>query len=297
MPTTAQCCQEICLDSADYEHTYEERRNIANRLAEFLLSKNEINCIWDFNKPFSGKASIVDYIYYLDQKTLKELMVKGLDLNPITHNGIVRFTWMIGNAENNTASFLLDMAARYQPPESRKIWINKTDAMYRYAFPTGCCCFFSSKSLITPVRQTALQLAIAKGYTDKDGDGQDLSPSNLQLAKKLLFLGANEAIDYAEPAKGNTALHLAYARRDFNAIKLLVEFGASPDVVNLDGKKPVDMLKLSFKEVQKLLQFHTSPDGQLNTFSLDIKEFQNEQNLFKIKSGSSAEPVGSRRLV
>ncbi len=283
--TTEQRCQEICLDSAAYKHNDEEQKKIANQLAEFLLSQNEINCIWSFNNPYSGKASILDYIYYLDPNALIKLMKKGLDLNPIIHNGVACLTFMIGNAENSAVDFLLDMAARYQTAESIKTWINKTDLMARWTLPERCYCFFSSKPLITPVQQTALQLAIAKGYTDKDGSGADLNGvSNLQLAKKLLDLGANEAIDYAEPAKGNTALHIAYARRDFDAIQLLIAYGASSDVINLDGNKPVDMLELSFKEVKKLLTFHTSPDCHPNTFSLDIKEFQNDQTLVKIKS-------------
>lgn len=287
--TTAQRCQEICLDSAEYEHSYKERRNIANQLAEFLLSKNEINCIWNFNKPFSGKASIVNYINYLDANILKNLMEAGLDLNPIIHNGVACFTWMIGNAENNTVNFLLEMATHSQTPELRKIWINKTDSMIRYTEPSGCCYFFSSKPLITPVHQTALQLVIAKGYTNKDGFGRTLTPSNFQLAEKLLSLGANDMIDYAEPSKGNTALHIAYARRDFKAIELLIRFGASLNIDNLEGKKPVEMLKLSFKEAQKLLQFHTSPDCHPNTFYLERQEFQNEQNLIKIKNITNVE--------
>ena len=134
-----------------------------------------------------------------------------------------------------------------------------------------------------PVQQTPLQLVIAKGYEHRTGNGHLVRTSNLQLAKQLLKLGADEEINYQEPAKGNTALHLAYARRNLRAIRLLESYGASRDIVNGDGKKPSEMLELTFNKVENLLRFHTSPDEHPNTFLLDERQFNDTANLANIR--------------
>jgi hypothetical protein len=154
-----------------------------------------------------------------------------------------------------------------------------------------CFALFSSDNYVTQTKvgQTPLQLAIAKGYTNKNGSGFDLDVSNLQIAEKLLRLGAVQQINYQEPTKGNTALHIAYARRDFDAIQLLEKYGASQNIRNKDGETPADMLALSFSQVEKLMKFHTSPDGHPNTFRLEQREFDNTQNLQRIYNGVKLE--------
>jgi hypothetical protein len=112
-----------------------------------------------------------------------------------------------------------------------------------------------------------------------------MSISCFQITQKLLALGAEKEINYQEPTKGNAALHIAYARRDFAAIKLLEHHGASQNVVNFEGDKPADMLALSFEQANKLMAFHTSPDNHPSTFVLDSKDFNNLNNLEKIKEG------------
>ena len=186
-------------------------------------------------------------------------------------NGNAPFTFSIGNAENGWVDKMLDLAQQYQTREQRLIWINKPDKVMRS--------YDEETKKITYVAQTALHLAMAKGYKTKSGDGSPLSVSNLQLAEKLLKLGANYGINYAEPAKGNTALHIAYLRRDYDAICLLERFAAARHIKNLAGKTPCEMSTLSFEESKELLKFHTSPDRHPSTYLLDKAQFLDQTNL------------------
>jgi hypothetical protein len=276
-------CSRICHNQSLLDHDATERELIALQLASYLLAQNDINFIWAFRgSSYVGKASLVDYLSFLDVNTIVSLAERGLDFNPIMHSGVAKFTFIIGNASNSHANFLLDVAGQYQTPEQRAVWINKKDEMVRFEEPAcslSCWGLFSASGRVTPVHQTPLQLTIAKGYEHADGAGNDVRVSNLCLASKLLQLGAIDEIDYQEPAKGNTALHMACARRDVQAIMLLIGSGASVVLRNHDNRSPTDMFDLSFKEVGRLLEFHTSPDGHPNTFCLDKEAFNDSQNL------------------
>lgn len=60
-------------------------------------------------------------------------------------------------------------------------------------------------------------------------------------------------------------------------------YGASRSIVNLEGKKPSDMLSSTFNNTQDLLTFHTSPDHHPNIFFLDEVRFNNTPNMVKIR--------------
>lgn len=70
---------------------------------------------------------------------------------------------------------------------------------------------------------TALHLAVGKGYKDRSADGDKLQFSNLEIARKLLEKGCNPNI---QNRAGNTALHLACARHDTAMIEALLQQGA-----------------------------------------------------------------------
>jgi len=273
--------KKLGLDQLTYPLTQAE---VDNRLKPLKLEV--LSLLNQRQEIFSNDTcSIADYFRYLSRDQQVALLERGLDLNLLhVENGVAPFTWLIGNAENERAYDWLDLADKHQRPEQRSKWINKPDNMQRYDEITGN---------VSTVGQTPLQLAIAKGYTTVNGSGHSVSIPNLMLAEKLLHLGANDRIDYAEPTKGNTALHIACARHDFPAIKLLIRFGASRDVKNAEGKTPLDMLSLTFTDAQKLLAFHTSPDGHSNTFVLNQEQFLNQENLSKIK-GLVSKPKNSK---
>lgn len=289
MPTVEERCIEICSGNEASNLDHADRVKIAPQLAQYLLDTNAVNTVWNCNPQYQTKDSIISYLYYLNEDVIHQLLKKGLDLNLKVHSGLTQFTWLIGNAENDWANYLLQLSEKYQSREQRLTWINKTDSMTRVTEKPLLYRLLSSENYsISDVKQTALQLAVAKGYEDKTGIAErTVNTSNLQLAKQLLKLGADDGVNYQEPTKGNTALHIAYARRDLNTIQLLESYGASRDIVNREGKKPSDMLNLTFNQTKDLLTFHTSPDHHPNTFSLDDTRFNNMSNLAKIRLHAS----------
>lgn len=103
-------------------------------------------------------------------------------------------------------------------------------------------------------------------------------------------LGADTAINYQEPGKGNTALHIAYARRDLKTIMLLESYGANREILNREGQKPADLLALTFKQTEQLLDFHTSLDIHEHVFLLELDAFNDKNNLRQIQQNLNTPP-------
>ena len=287
-------CLEICkFSNADsFGGSRADACDVARNLATHLLNADAVNMQWNFEKPYTGIEGIVSFLQYMDDDLIGQLLAKGLDLNQEQHNGVLPFTWFIGNAENDLVDKLLTSAEQNQTIDQRLVWISKKDEIERVETiedkaVDSCSLIFSTSKIsrTSKVGQTPLQLTVAKGYTDKSGSNHTLKVGNLQLTEKLLSLGADKEVNYQEPTKGNTALHIAYIRRDFDAIQLLEKHGASQSIRNNDGETPADMLSLSFNQVKKLLEFHTSPDGHPNTFRLNEAEFNDPVNLKNIQKG------------
>lgn len=288
MPSIDYICSQLCHDMPagvlKNHINYKEMIAIASQLAQCLQNKNAVNTVWQCHKPKLTKESILSFLYYLDDTLINELLIQGLDLNIETDNGKLALTNMIGCGENDFVAKLLDHAKNHQSLEQRLVWINKTDATIRTQTHDQtsvrlCYGLFCPTIIVSEVKQTPLQLTIAKGYIGVNGNGFLLAVSNLELAEKLLCLGANTVINYQEPTKGNTALHIAYARRDDNAIALLNKYGASKTILNKDGATPPDMLSLSFDQAEKLMVFHTSPHEHSHTYRLDEDNFQESQTI------------------
>ena len=140
MPTVEEKCVEFCGGREEFNiNSVSERRKIAFQLAKYLLDSDAINTVWNCSPQYKIKDTIVSYLRYLDEGTIGQLLTKGLDLNIEIHNGVTRFTWMIGNAEKDWADELSD---KYQTREQRLTWINKTDSMIRF---TENLCFILLK--------------------------------------------------------------------------------------------------------------------------------------------------------
>lgn len=91
---------------------------------------------------------------------------------------------------------------------------------------------------------TALHLAIVKGYKNITADGDPLTVSNLTIVKRLIEKKANLEIKNNE---GFTALHLACLRRDPEMIEALINAGADVNAVTNDGKTCEELINLSYQ--------------------------------------------------
>jgi hypothetical protein len=127
---------------------------------------------------------------------------------------------------------------------------------------------------------TALHIAVVKGYREKSAQGQILSVSNPQLIKRMVELGANVAIQNSD---GNTPLHLACLRHDFEVVQILLEKNpAVRECRNNEGETPQMMIEKSYQERKKLLGFTARPlhlEEDLNADKEKIKELFENMNL------------------
>lgn len=161
--------------------------------------------------------------------------------------------WAIANGNNEMAKEILS-----KMPESQKKSLN-----------------------IPSIRNnTALHLIIGKGYTTETTSRELLSVSNARLLALAISAGADVNVVNKQ---GNTPLHLAYARRDYNMVKCLIESGAKQDCLNNEGLKPKQMLYLdSSKEeaYNKAKELMTSNVGRCHLLNeSDYHSVGNLQNL------------------
>ncbi|PWU14239.1 MAG: hypothetical protein C5B45_04645 [Chlamydiae bacterium] len=122
-------------------------------------------------------------------------------------------------------------------------------------------------------QNTALHLAIAKGYKDRSKHGQQLEVSNLKLIETLLQLKANPNLQTKE---GYTPLHLACVRRDYAMISALVKAGADPYIKDNKGQVPEDLLILGYSGALEILK----KIG--NVCLLNEEEYEDKVNLANI---------------
>ncbi|CCB91764.1 putative uncharacterized protein [Waddlia chondrophila 2032/99] len=102
---------------------------------------------------------------------------------------------------------------------------------------------------------SALHLAIAKGYKNRTRDGKPLTISNLQLVQKLVDKGADPNL---RNKNGYTALHLACIRRDAPMIEALLKNGGDLSIQTNDGKTCKELLEYTFKEAGAIINEVTS---------------------------------------
>ncbi|MBP7710672.1 MAG: ankyrin repeat domain-containing protein [Rickettsiales bacterium] len=158
------------------------------------------------------------------------------------HFGNTALIWAIANANNKFAYELLRFA------EEEKIHL--------------------AIDHISEHGNTALHLAAAKGYDDKDSDGKDVGVSNRGLVQKLISAGADPNIF---SNNGNTALDIAVARRDVEMIGAICQ---SP-IVDLETiRRAQEVLQYGRAESEKIVKEVTSPLQDL----VEEKEFAEKKD-------------------
>lgn len=102
-------------------------------------------------------------------------------------------------------------------------------------------------------RNSAMHMAVGKGYKKWSKDNQYLEVSNLQLVQAMIANGADVNLINVN---GNTPLHLACLHRDPEMIAALLKAKADPSIRNNAGQSPQDLLKVSKAEANAILD-HT----------------------------------------
>ncbi|MCF6776009.1 ankyrin repeat domain-containing protein [Thiotrichales bacterium 19X7-9] len=112
--------------------------------------------------------------------------------------------------------------------------------------------------------KNALHTAILKGREHLGDQGDIWSQAFASHSEKtmndviisLLEESRNRKFDInAQMSDGNTALHLAYLRKDMSLVKYLIETcGADGNIKNTNGEKPIDLLNKNSNEIRIYLE-------------------------------------------
>lgn len=97
---------------------------------------------------------------------------------------------------------------------------------------------------------SALHLVVAKGYRDVSADGARLLVSNVELAQKLVDVGADVNL---VGAHGFTPVQIAYLKRDVEMIKILYKGGADLEMTTKDGSSCRDLWDLDDATAESVL--------------------------------------------
>jgi ankyrin repeat protein len=177
------------------------------------------------------------------------LMGCGADFKKQDSWGNTPLMWAIANANNTTAMEIIEQAGT---PE-----------------------VFNIQDTLSKHNNTALHLAIAKGYKTLSFNREKLNYSNHQLVDWMVKLGADVNIPNYQ---GNTPIHLACLRRDLEMLSsLLSSREARLDMTNKNGQTPFDLLSENYSSTNQILESTTVP------YLLDESAFEDENNLHQIK--------------
>lgn len=148
------------------------------------------------------------------------------------------------------------------------------------------------------LRNTALILAVKKGWNHRSDDAAPDDPTLGALILSLLKASANVNI---QDGCGNTALHIAVLKRDYQAADALLENGACMYITNNGGMTPIDMLEIPYTWINPFLYHQTGgdtnsyihtlpPEKNWSAFNLQclnrvFKKYE-EKNTARIQKGS-----------
>ena len=106
-----------------------------------------------------------------------------------------------------------------------------------------------------------LHFAIVKGYAhrDRDGDNENATPLGVVIDALLERTAKDTRIINAQDSKGNTPLHYAAVHRDLGLVEKLKNAGADTTITNNQGKKPADLLNITYSEAKEILSTITLP--------------------------------------
>ena len=222
------------LDLLNYLHPSDN--DLESDINDFMqLNKiTDINSIVIFNKPFAQKLFKESNKHPEQLKTIKYLInAKNLNINVVDKKYF-----------NNTILML------YIANGEVKIPLKLINDFNADPFIRDKC------------RKNSLHLIIAKGHKGKSSSNNfenQLDLFNKILLSKDIKDHINDQDDF-----GNTAAHIAAAKRDMDYLMPLIETGADLEIKNKNGLSAIDVLKKSSEERYIVLISILSADKKLH---------------------------------
>lgn len=225
----------------EIEWSKKVRANRYNREAARTLIE-EGNKLGLLNKKFILflRGTSFHYFSASNRKEFIPLLIKyGVDLSSRDGFGNTGLIWSIANAGNEIAMEILKLggSGSYLDEQCNR-------------------------------GNSALHLAVGKGYKTISADKERLKFSNLEIVQQLIALKSNVNLANND---GNTPLHLACLRRDSDMIKALLDTGAVRSIKNKKGELAEDLLKYDHPLAYKIIE------QTVNAFLLS--ENEHEQGL------------------
>lgn len=167
----------------------------------------------------------------------KILHKKSCNLAPIDHVGNTPLIWSVANSSNRFAYDFLEFAKA----NTADIGINEADKSFAH--------------------NTALHLAVAKGYFKENFNGKPLSISNYQITKKLIECKASPNLKNKYDL---TALDLAVLRADLEMVTEVFKSDLLEQTTIKKSQETLDQLIKRSWEMPKLIEANNPNEQQQN---------------------------------
>ncbi len=257
---------EVILEKEKLEKKYHDTRE-AKPIIHRISSENTLTQMISQHKDkieirgYSGRTLLIQYAVRGKQNLMGILLENGANINAQTD---------LGTADDGNNALLWSIANAYV---NQTLWLLKNGKKYGINYD-----LFGHGN-------TALLLAIAKGPTHVTDEIAHQVPGGFgQIIMELVDQGAD--VKLQDKKNGFSPLHLAVLHRDIDLIQTLIKAGADIHCEDKLNRKPLDMLKLSTKEIKAILK------NQCEAFTLSEENWKKRgfeiQQL--LEPGSSPSP-------
>jgi ankyrin repeat protein len=119
---------------------------------------------------------------------------------------------------------------------------------------------------------SALHIAVAKGYKNISRDNEALKHSYLEIAKNLILHSCDVNLQNCDRMGKNSPLHLACLRREPEMIEVLLKAGADLSLKTAEGKTAKELLDFDYESAAAIIR------KNVVIYLLDKEEHENNLN-------------------
>jgi ankyrin repeat protein len=242
-PSPAQEWLGKTLDAIDIAEKNQSFEAVANLLDE----GNQRNFLNEEIRSFKGSGTLLHVLANRRARLYMLRLLLKYDINPLPQDpfpfGNTALHYAIANANDEAAMELIDLAKKHD-------FLN-----------IQCNC-----------GNSALHIAVAKGYKNISMHNEELKHSYLDIINKLISHSCNVNLQNYERMGKNSPLHLACLRREPEMIEVLLKAGADLSLKNAKGKTAKELLDFDYESAAAIIK------TTVIIYLLDKKEHKNNLN-------------------